>query len=401
MPPDVPAPGPLPEPPAQTGSAATIADGARQFGVNCGGCHAHSQTPTEFLNTAAHKPDYPVWDLVNTTPVLTEKKKDESKRKWDAKDDTGIRYAKGGALNVEYWRDVKPILARSCASCHTAKGGKEPEGKLDLDADDELVQVENKGKFPGTYYRLALDERAKFGHKPPSYDSWGYPNASRYVRKFQSRRSLLMWKVCGERLDGFGNDDHPSENVPGSGKLFLKGEEVDLQKNRHKYDIDYTGQSMPPLFASRAVPLTDDDRRTLARWIDLGCPIDLDFDPKDPAKVGRGWMMDDQRPTLHFDLPQLHVGILGRKDQVSRVLVGMHDYGSGLNPDSFRVVADFEMDGVKAGENLAPKFTPTKQGVWEWKLVKPVMGVTLGRLTVSVADKQGNITTIERKISMR
>jgi len=364
---------------------------------NCGGCHAHSQSPTEFLNTAANKPDYPVWDLVNTTPVLTEKQKDESKRTWDAADTSGLRFAKGGPLNVEYWRDVKPILARGCAECHTAKGGKEPAAKLDLDADDELVSVENKGKFPGTYYRLALDEKAKFGHKPPAYDTWGYPNASRYVRKFQSRRSLLVWKLHGERLDGFTNDDHPSEKVPGSGTLFLEGEEVDRQKNRHKYDIDYLGAAMP---MKGGKPISDDDRRTVARWIDLGCPIDLDYDPKNPDKVGRGWMMDDQRPTLHLDLPRSHAPIPGRKDELARVVIGMHDYGSGLNLDRFRVVADFDMDGVKPGENLASKFKPTTQGVWEWTLAKPVTGVTAGKLTVSVADKQGNITTIERTLRM-
>ena len=60
-----------------------------------------------------------------------------------------------------------------------------------------------------------MDERAKFGHKPVGYDSWGYPNASRYIRKFQSRRSLLIWKIFGERLDGFSNDDFPSETKPG------------------------------------------------------------------------------------------------------------------------------------------------------------------------------------------
>ena len=37
---------------------------------DCGGCHAHSQKPTEFSLSAAAKPDYAVWDLVNTTPLL-------------------------------------------------------------------------------------------------------------------------------------------------------------------------------------------------------------------------------------------------------------------------------------------------------------------------------------------
>lgn len=362
---------------------------------NCGGCHAHSQQPTDFAKTAAAKEDAKLWDLVNTTPVLTEKKKDESKRKWDAKDETGVRYAKGGPLNVEYWRDIKPILAAKCASCHTSKDGKTPDGKLDLDADDKFEQVENKGKFPGTYYRLAMDERAKYGHRPPGYDSWGYPNASRYVRKFQSRRSLLMWKVCGERLDGFSNDDHPSEKEPGDGKLFLKGQEVDLAKNRHRYDLDYTGKVMPPRGWGGGIPLTDEETRTLARWIDLGCPIDLDYDPKNPGNVGRGWMMDDQRPTLTVTLPAA-----GRNAELSRILIGMADAGSGLNAESFRVVADFDLDGAKAGENLAVKFKPTTPGVWEWTLSKPVTELKAGKLTVSVADKQGHVTRIGRTLSV-
>jgi len=41
VPADVPAPGPLPEPPAQSGTAATIAEGGKLFGTNCGGCHAN------------------------------------------------------------------------------------------------------------------------------------------------------------------------------------------------------------------------------------------------------------------------------------------------------------------------------------------------------------------------
>src|SRR5262249_43377584 len=160
------------------------------------------QKPTDFTLTAAAKPDYPVWDLVNTTPLVTDKARDESRRKWDAADESGVRFAKNRPLNVEYWRDVKPILARSIAGCPPGKDDKTPAAKLDLDADDELVQHDHHGKFPGTYYRLALDEKAKYGHKPVGYDTWGYPNASRYVRKFQSRRSLLVWKIHGKRLDG-------------------------------------------------------------------------------------------------------------------------------------------------------------------------------------------------------
>jgi hypothetical protein len=360
---------------------------------DCGGCHAHSQKPTDFKLTAAAKPDYQVWDLVNTTPLVTEKTKDESKRKWDTDEAAGLRFVKG-PLNVEYWRDVKPILQRSCASCHTSKGGKEPAGKLDLDADDEQIQAEHHGKFPGTYYRLAMDEKAKFGYKPVGWDSWGYPNASRYIRKFQSRRSLLIWKIYGKRLDGFSNDDHPSETEPGSGKLAFHGEQVDTNKFKSRADLDYVGKAMPmPSWAIK--PLTDEDRRTIVRWIDLGCPIDLDYDPKNPDKAGYGWMLDDQRPTLTMTYPQP-----GKNVELSRILIGMHDYGSGLNMERFHVEADFPLDGVPAGENLAKKFKPLTQGVWELKLATPITELQAGRLIVSVADKQGNVTKIDRRISV-
>jgi hypothetical protein len=362
--------------------------------TNCGGCHAHSQKPTEFHLTAAARPDYPVWDLVNKTPLVTAKAGDESKTKWDADDQAGLRYTKG-PVNVEYWRDVKPILARSCAGCHTARRGKEPAGRLDLDADDELVQADQHGKFPGTYYRLAMDERAKYGYKPVGWDSWGYPNASRYVRKFQSRRSLLVWKIYGKRLDGFSNDDHPSETEPGSGKLAFHGQEIDVQKNKARADLDYSGKPMPPPLASDAKPLSDEDRRTIVRWIDLGCPIDLDYDPAQPETAGYGWMLDDQRPTLTVTLPAP-----GKNADLSRILIGMHDYGSGLDPNSLRVEADFAVDGSPAGENLAKRFRPVSPGVWELSLAKPITMLKAGRLVVSVADKQGNVTKVERRFSV-
>src|SRR5581483_7245764 len=95
---------------------------------DCGGCHAHSQKPTLFEKTVAASPDYRVFDLTRSTPLLTAKEGDESKVKWDAKDETGLRFEKG-VKNVEYFRDIKPILDRSCVACHTQKADK-PAGNL-------------------------------------------------------------------------------------------------------------------------------------------------------------------------------------------------------------------------------------------------------------------------------
>jgi hypothetical protein len=373
---------------------------------DCGGCHAHSQKPTLFKDTAAAKPDYKVWDLVNETPLLTTKAKDQSGQQWNAADDTGLTKKKG-LLNVEYFRDVQPILKKSCVACHTSKGGQEPAGKLDLDADHELIHHEDAGKVPGTYYRLALDNKGKFGHKSVGYDTWGYPQASRYIRMFQSRRSLLVWNIHGKRLDGFDNDDHPSESFPGSGKLTWKGKEVDVKKYAAKIDIDYYGHVMPPPDAVKGTyvghdgkhikvaPLTDEDRKTIARWIDLGCPIDLDFDPDHPDASGFGWMCDDNRPILTLTEPTA-----GKNKQLSRLLIGMHDYYSGLDMKSFTVTADFALNGKEAGSNLAADFKIKSQGVWELVLPQPIMELKCGTVIVSVKDKQGNTSTIERVFSV-
>ena len=54
----------------------------------------------------------------------------------------------------------------------------------------ELVLDDNSttNGYDGTYTRLARDSSANFGIKPViSNGSWRQTNASRYIRKFQSR----------------------------------------------------------------------------------------------------------------------------------------------------------------------------------------------------------------------
>jgi hypothetical protein len=64
------------------------------------------------------------------------------------------------------------------------------------------------------------------------------------------------------------------------------------------------------------------------------------------------------------------------------------------------VEADFAIDGMPAGDNLAKQFKPVSQGVWEWKLTKPITDLKAGWLFLSVADKQGNVTKIERRFTV-
>jgi hypothetical protein len=88
---------------------------------------------------------------------------------------------------------------------------------------------------------------------------WSYDDTNRIgdhiwwisdIRKFQSRRSLLTWKIFGKRLDGFSNDDHPSETKPGERSFSHRGKEVPVEKARARYDLDYllglTGFNLKP-----------------------------------------------------------------------------------------------------------------------------------------------------------
>lgn len=373
---------------------------------DCGGCHAHSQKPTDFRMTAASRPEYSVWDLINKTPLITSTNLDESKTQWDVNNTVGLRDGHG-PVSVEYFRDIQPILKRSCVACHT-KSIEHPAGNLVLDADDELIQYEHRGKFPGSYYRLAIDDRARYGHKPVGWDSWGAMQGSRYIRKLQSRRSLLVWKIFGKRLDGFANEDHPSESIPGAGDLVHHGQTLDIQKHKARQDLDFMGSVMPPPDAVigraagpggrtvKVAPLSNEDRRTIVRWIDLGCPIDFDFDPEHPDQRGYGWKLDDSRPVV-----TITSAVDGNSRTINRLTIGMYDFGTGLDLTSLHVSANFPVASFAPNENLASQFTTTTQGIWEWKLPASVNLPDRGLLTVSVKDKQGNETYITRELLKR
>jgi hypothetical protein len=210
----------------------------------------------------------------------------------------------------------------------------------------------------------------------------------------------LVWKIHGRRTDGWKNDDFPTETTPGDpATLAHQGKPLEPNiRNLREADLDFTGSAMPPpeaVKAGKVQPLSDEDRRTIVRWIDLGCPIDLDHQPEQLDRRGLGWMCDDNRPTLTVAEPAA-----GNNAPFDRILVGMHDYYSGVDLDSFHVVADFAVNGAKPGDNLAAAFKSSSPGVWELKLSEPIDSLKEGKLKVSVQDRQGNVTRIERILSV-
>ncbi len=328
--------------------------------ADCGGCHAHSQQPLAFGSTAAAQSNYSVPDLSTTTPLLT----------LDAGGQPGLRIENTRQVSVEFLRDIRPLLQQRCVGCHQ---GSNAPGNLDL-ADTSLVNG-----LPGDYRRLAADSAAQFGYAPViANGTWRQTNASRYVRMFQSRRSLLVWKLFGQRLDGWNNADHPTESVPGNAATLPPGADANAA------DLDYTGTMMPPP-GSPVAPLTADEKLMFVRWIDLGAPIDTG-DPR------YGWFMDDLKPTLAVSLPRAGANAA----PLGQIRFGLADADSGIDPASLGVSADFIVNGRAPGAELADLAQAAGDGIWTIALTPPLAAGWNRHVRLGVRDNQGNITRVDR-----
>ena len=328
--------------------------------ADCGGCHAHSQMPLAFDTTAAASPSYSVFDLSRVTPLLSQ----------DASGDPTLRIENESLMTVEFLRDVRPLLQQKCVSCH--QGANAP-GSLDL--SDTSVGSDG---LPGDYRRLAADSEAAFGYPPViANGTWRQTNASRYVRMFQSRRSLLVWKLFGQRLDGWTNADHPTESVPGDPSTLPAGADPNAA------DLDYTGAMMPPP-GSPVAPLTADERLTFVRWIDLGCPIDTG----DPDY---GWFLDDLKPTVAVSLPRPHAN-----SPLTEIRFGLADANSGIDLSTLHVSADFAVNGRAAGAELSDLAQDAGEDIWTIALSPPLADGFNRHVYVSVEDVQGNVTRVAR-----
>jgi hypothetical protein len=331
---------------------------------NCGGCHAHSQRPLDIATTYAGRSDYQPRDLTQFATLLTKNPSNETVVK------TNLTR---GAYNVEFLGDIRPLLQRSCVSCHTTNSSA-PPGNLAL--DDYGIYA----GLPGDYARLADDSAARWGYKPViSSRSWRQSNASRYLRPFQSRRSLLIWKIFGRRLDGWTNADHPTEAIPGDPATLSPGADP------NQADLDYTGDIMPPP-GSGVAALTEDEKMTFARWVDLGCPINTGSG----TGTNYGWNLDDLRPTLTITSPRQN-----RNDPpLTEFRIGLADAYSGISNGTLSVKADFPVNGLAPGTELADHGTFVSQEIFSLPLA-PITNLPPSHITASVLDVQGNRTTVK------
>lgn len=238
--------------------------------ADCGGCHAHSTAPVDFAGTAAFRREpLSAPGLAGDDPIIAAGLWDLTGRRPmiepDGEGEPRVVAHEGGPVDAEFTRDVLPLLQRACLSCHRAGGEAEASGlTFDGTGDDD------------PYGQLVLAG----GHS--------YPQVSRYVRTPQARQSLLVWAIYGRRLDGRENGDREE-------------------------DIDFGGH--PP------VDLTPAERARIARWVDMGSPIDF------PGATRFTYTTDDLLPVIHVDSPRRGLNPLSG----STLRFGVLDVESGVD----------------------------------------------------------------------
>lgn len=340
---------------------------------DCGGCHAHSKPALDFHTTAAALGDYAVRDLALATPLLAV----------DGSRAPGTTTVQSNSITVEYLRDIKPIFQAKCASCHTSRNGHNAAAGLDLDADDRLLG----GQYPATYAWLA---RSRSAENPTLRSitpdgSWYWPQVTRYIRAGQSRQSLLAWKVFGRRMDGRTNSDRPTESRHGDPSTIPGG------VNYTECDLDYAGEIMPP--PASGLSLSWDERMKIARWIDLGAPIDL-LSIRGSRDSFAGFFEDDLRPTLAL-VPSVSQAAVARA--LSRFIIGAYDLESGLDASTLSLTLDRAVGGIAAGTNLTAGLTISNGGTLTVTLPSAIDLSTTGvTAAVSIRDRAGHTTRIVR-----
>lgn len=239
--------------------------------TDCGGCHAHSVDTLDFESTKAGK-----GTAIKGVPGVEDDDPRIQDGIWDLTSGSipmlsaqGVAFVQGASVGVEFNRDVLPILNSNCVQCHSSG---QSNGGLVLD-----------GSYPDDAWAVLTK---KAGYK--------LPQRSRYIRIPQARESLLVWAAYGKRLDGRENGSRSD-------------------------DIDYPD-------AHPAVDLTDEEKRTIARWVDLGSPIDF------PNKRGFGYTEDYQLPIVNVFRPERGFSV-----QSSDWKIGFSDAKSGVDWDSIKL----------------------------------------------------------------
>jgi hypothetical protein len=279
--------------------------------TDCGGCHVHSVevSPLDFATTETGKgmPIQNITGVSNDDPRIQNSIVDLSTDSVPLLDAVGgVEWRTGGSVQIEYTTDIQPIIDANCMACHTATGDN---GGLVLDTDP-WVTLTNFDKSDSTYN----------GRRPQQ---------SKYIRNPQARNSLFVWVAWDQRLDGRDNADRAD-------------------------DIDFPN-------AHPVVNLSDADKRTISRWVDIGAPINIPGIADDGFK----YTDDNQLPIIDFYSPsrdsapvnqRLRFGVTDAQTGVDWTTLAI-TYYDVASPGTVLTVSTFIRDDVGVVSAQMPSLT--------------------------------------------
>ena len=102
---------------------------------------------------------------------------------------------------------------------------------------------------------------------------------------------------------------------------------------------------MPPP-GSDVPALSDSEKLTFARWVDLGCPIN---EGEGTENAAFGWFIDDLRPVLTVSSPRPNLNTTS----LSVIRLGLADIYSGLDLSTLSLTSTLAINGRAAGTQLA------------------------------------------------
>lgn len=294
--------------------------------TDCGGCHAHSveTTPLLFEDTKAGQGE----PITGVTGVADTDERIQFGM-WDLTSGTvplignggGVDWVAGKTVDYEFYRDINPIFQAKCNSCHTAAGNN---GGLILDGPDPWLTVARTSDYI-------------------------MPQVSKYIRSPQARRSMIVWVAYGQRLDGRTNGDDGS-------------------------DVDYPD-------AHPSLNLTFEEKRSIARWVDLGAPVNMPNAPNDGFK----YTDDNQLPHIEIYSPRqglananqpIRFGVMDAQSAIDWATLSI-TYYDVATPGTVNTVSTYTRDAKGVVNASLPSLTAGNDYV----------------LTVSVDDVAGNNQT--------
>lgn len=291
----------------------TVVRGEQQL---CAGCHVHTRTGQDAFSSLAKRDTASFGDFTgDSAPLFSGLDSSGNPVVKKARDIypglPGIDARR--SFGVDWEHGVNQILQNRCASCHGEGKSAQQATGLRLDGDDRTYDLLVNNKYIREdnvkidYNTLPGDGLDDVINNTPGTDRitrhYSCCTATRWLALNSARSSMLIWALYGERMDG----RDPATGLPPAGSGIL---------------VDTKGAEHPEVWpkvaehAAYVAGMPEEEKRLLARWIDLGAP----------------------KTNIHDDLarPVLTLTPVVNAGAVDTVLVGVWD-DSALDYSRFEV----------------------------------------------------------------